>query len=144
MNLAGLYGGTRNPHSWVKRVAITKDAVRGKKALHLVHGSDVARGILGVHLNWTRAGGKRWLVTDLRVYDWWDLIMDWGPGIEKEEEKEGEVGKEKLELCYGGGCVWRFAGVWGLPRGPEVLGRVLDSRAFWEAIGIWPVYGRVK
>lgn len=23
-------------------------------------------------------GGRRWLVTDLQVYDWWDLIQDWG------------------------------------------------------------------
>lgn len=144
MNLAGLYGGTRDPHTWVKRVARTKDAVRGKKALHLVHGSDVARGILGVHLNWARTGGKRWLVTDLRVYDWWDLIMDWGPGIEKEEEEEGEGGKEKLEYVKWVGELMVEEGVGGLPRGPEVLGRVLDSRAFWEAVGIWPVYGRVK
>ena len=38
----------------------------------------------------------------------------------------------------------REEGVRALPRGPEGLGRVLDGRAFWEAIGDVPVMGRVR
>ena len=34
-------------------------------------------------------------------------------------------------------------GVRALPRPPERLGRVLDSRAFWREMGTWPVKGRV-
>jgi hypothetical protein len=31
LNLAGLYGGERDPKNWVTRVAKTKDEVKGKK-----------------------------------------------------------------------------------------------------------------
>jgi hypothetical protein len=64
LNLAGLWGGERDPRSWVGRVAKTKEEVKGKKSLHLVHGEDVARGIVGVMRDWKTAGGQRWMVTD--------------------------------------------------------------------------------
>jgi hypothetical protein len=35
-------------------------------------------------------------------------------------------------------------GVRSLPRSAEGLGRVLDSRAFWEEIAVWPGQGRVR
>ena len=37
----------------------------------------------------------------------------------------------------------REEGVRALPREKEALGRVLDGRDFWEAIGSWPGEGRV-
>ncbi|MCJ1358351.1 MAG: hypothetical protein MMC33_008350 [Icmadophila ericetorum] len=139
LNLAGLYGGKRDPHTWVKRVARTKEAVKGKKALHLIYGGDVARGILGCHLNWKKVEKRRWLLTDLRVYDWWDLIQAWGAGMKSDVE-----GEEDLEYEKWVGELMVEERVRSLPRSPEVLERVLDSRAFWEALGIWPVYGRAK
>ena len=133
MDLAGLYDGeTRRPREWVGRVMRSKEDVKKKGALHLVHGGDVARGIVGILLLGTeageRVGGRRWIVTDLRVYDWWDLAMSWG--------SEGEYRRWVVELM-------REEGVRALPREKGELGRVLDGRAFWEAIGSWPGEGRV-
>lgn len=47
----------------------------------MIHGVDVARAILAVHRNgkWDEKG-ERWLLTDMRVYDWWDLASAWGDG----------------------------------------------------------------
>ena len=59
LNLAGLWGGSRNPRDWVKRVATTKEQLKGKNSLHMVHGQDVARAILGVHRNYTPK--ERWV-----------------------------------------------------------------------------------
>lgn len=151
-------------------VAKTKEQVRAKKAVHLVHGVDVARAIVGVHERFGAVGsGKRWLVTDLRVYDWWDLIGSWGEEEEREGEEEGgggrkgmkrvekgeegdgvvvkdeeEAGAERPEYAKWVGECMREEGVRALPRGPETLGRVLDSSEFWEAIGLWPTMGRVR
>lgn len=63
LNLVGLYGGERDPKNWVMRVAITKEEVKGKLALHLVHGADVAWTIVGVCRKREEIGGRRWLVT---------------------------------------------------------------------------------
>lgn len=145
LNLAGLYGGPRDPRNWVGRVIKSKEDVRGKKALHLVHGADVARAILAVHENWDKARGKRWIITDLRCYDWWDLIMSWdadamaeGSGVVEEERAR------KMELTRWVGECMDEEGVRALPRGPETLGRVLDARDFWFEMGVWPSVGRVR
>jgi len=78
LNLAGLWGGSRDARNWVLRVAGTKEALAAKGTLHVVHGIDVARAILAIHENFT--AGERWLLTDARVYDWWDLASAWGSG----------------------------------------------------------------
>lgn len=141
LNLAGLYGGERDPKTWVTRVAKTKDEVRGKNALHLIHGEDVARAILAVHVHFTP--GKRWLLTDLRVYDWWDLIQDWGAEAQTGARETLGAEAEKLDYTAWVGEIMVESGVRSLPRSPESLGRVLDSRAFWNEMGIWPSQGRV-
>ena len=126
----------------MRRVARCKEDVRAKGALHLVHGEDVARGVVGVVLlggegGWGKVGGRRWIVCDLRVYDWWDLIMGWGGEVEVEGERERvEYRRWVMELM-------REEGMRALPREKEALGRVLDGRDFWEAIGSWPGVGRV-
>jgi hypothetical protein len=150
LNLAGLYGGERNPRNWVLRVAKTKEEVRQKKALHLVHGEDVARGIVAVHGRFTP--GKRWLVTDLRVNDWWDLIQSWGvrPDVlhlqsTDADEKQGQETKaERLDYAGWVGELMVEENVRSLPRSADSLGRVLDSRAFWAEMKIWPIRGRVS
>lgn len=145
LNLAGLYGGERDPKNWVTRVATTKEQVRAKLALHLVHGADVAKVIVGVFRKRHEMEGKRWLVTDLRVYDWWDLIQDWGAEVKaKVAEREGQDAAERLEYTRWVGELMVEDEVRSLPRGPETLGRVLDSRALWEQIGAWPGQGRVR
>ena len=241
--LAGLYEGKkggRDPRGWVRSGRVVrgggKEGVGGLKGVHFVHGGDVGRGVLGVLMaagagvdareeesgegegkKKNKVWGKRWIVTDLRVYDWWDLIMSWadedgdgdgdcgggvevrgeaggresgrggrgkGEGIEgqgegkegnsgkeakeREEGKEGKEGKESKEGKEGTGegksrkeakeseegnelkhyrkwvmeCM-RESGVRALPREKEELGRKLDGRGFWEAIGWWPGEGRV-
>lgn len=135
LNLAGLYGGERQPRNWIARVAKSKGDVKGKGALHLVHGNDVARAVVGVVGRFEAVGGKRWIVTDLRVYDWWDLIMSWG-GQGTGTVEGMEYQRWVVELI-------KEEGVRALPREKEALGRVLDGRGFWEAIGSWPGEGRV-
>ncbi|KAK5657500.1 hypothetical protein OQA88_3072 [Cercophora sp. LCS_1] len=137
MNLAGLWGGERSPRNWVSRVAKTRDDVKGKKSLHLVHGVDVARGILGVvkeREKWEEFGrGQRWMVTDGWVYDWWSLLVRWG------EKEDGGLTEQA-------GWVWELMsedGVKALPRESEVLGRCYDSREFWRVWGVVPLKGGI-
>ncbi|KAJ7157635.1 hypothetical protein C8R43DRAFT_997201 [Mycena crocata] len=127
MNLAGLWGGQRIIRNWVGRVAPTKEALKNKGSIHLIHGFDLARAILAVHINPTKAAGQRWLLTDGRVYDWWDLTSAWGtePAVwVRELMREGNVRV--------------------LPRNTELLGRVLDSRDFWYEFGLAPVKARLE
>lgn len=137
LNLAGLYGGSRDVKDWLTRVARSKEQVRGKKAVHLIHGEDVSRAILAVYRDFTPK--KRWLLTDLHVYDWYDLFMEWGGGVEDKMREQGE------ELCYRKWVLecMQEEDVRALPRDTTSLGRVLDSRDFWVRFGIWPRMGRV-
>jgi len=131
LNLSGLYGGTRVPKAWLSRVAKTVEAAKGKTSLHLIHGEDVARVIIAVldGQTWKKVKGERWILTDLRVYDWWDLMFQWGGEIEG-KDLEGEVIK------------WmREEGVGALPREKSELGRWVDARETWKAVGILPVKG---
>jgi hypothetical protein len=139
LNLAGLWGGTRTVRDWAKRVAPTKEAVRTKKSLHLIHGADIARAIValldGGEALWERSGkGQRWMVTDGFVYDWWALLAGWA------DVKDEGVVSEQARWVYE---LMREEGVRGLPRGMEVLGRCYDTREFWEAFGLVPSKGRV-
>lgn len=162
LDLAGLYGGERQPRNWITRVAKTKEEVRGKGALHLVHGRDVARAVVGAHGGFEGVGGKRWIVNDLHVYDWWDLILCWGRyarvnaggegtgavgnGNGEEEHAGKGAAEEKEELRFEKWVVelMQEEGVRALPRDKDVLGRVLDGRGFWNAVGTAPSEGRVS
>ncbi|KAF2000938.1 hypothetical protein P154DRAFT_190377 [Amniculicola lignicola CBS 123094] len=144
--LAGLYGGERIPRTWLPRLAKTKEDVRKRKAVHFVHGEDVARAIIAVHGHFTP--GKRWIVADLRVYDWYDLIMSFAALTEEEEEsmRKGEMkeGVEmKVEFAKWVGELMVEEEVRALPRSVEVLGRKLDSRGFWREMGVWPRHARL-
>ncbi|KAJ6512630.1 hypothetical protein C8R45DRAFT_856838 [Mycena sanguinolenta] len=131
LNLAGLWGGQRVVRNWLSRVAPTKDVLATKGSLHLIHGLDVARAIVAVHSDFSKAAGQRWLLTDQRVYDWWDLASAWA----------AEPGD--------GPAVWvrelmREGNVRVLPRNTELLGRILDSRDFWFEFGLAPVRARLE
>ncbi|KAK4694282.1 hypothetical protein P7C70_g8763, partial [Phenoliferia sp. Uapishka_3] len=169
LNLSGLWGGTRDPINWVSRVAPTKAAVAGKASIHLIHGLDVARAIVAVHLSSKNKKGEqppgysekmevshaaqkelgeRYLLTDLRVYDWWDLILAWGlppPESSSADYSPGEAGKP----LHGYQPVWVLElmaeqKIRAVPRSPEQLGRALDSSAFWIDFGLVPVKGRIE
>jgi hypothetical protein len=139
LNLAGLYGGARDPRHWLTRVAKSKEQVRGKKALHMIHGSDVAKGIIAVYGDFTP--GKRWLLADLYVYDWWDLFMEWGAEAEEKARKEGE---EELTFRKWVLECMEEEGVRALPRDTSSLGRILDSRDFWRHFDTWPSQGSIR
>ncbi|KAI1761921.1 hypothetical protein GGR53DRAFT_450780 [Hypoxylon sp. FL1150] len=149
LNLAGLYGGERQPRNWVDRVVKSKSDLKGKGALHVIHGQDVARAIVALHRNFTP--GKRWLLCDMHVYDWWDLTQDWAIRTLATVENEGEgagispdkVEKQKQLLAWVGELMVE-EGVRALPRDTSSLGRALDGRGFWKEMGIWPTQGRIR
>ena len=160
MNLSGLYGGPRDPRNWLTRIFKDKESVRKKGAVHLVHGQDVARAIIGAHRNWNKVKGQRWIITDLRVYDWWDLAMSWGGealgqlealettgngGSKANEGDNEDVTKlrEKGKIARWVGECMVEEGVKALPRDSETVGRRVDAREFWQTVGIWPSVSRV-
>ncbi|KAF2659855.1 hypothetical protein K491DRAFT_688953 [Lophiostoma macrostomum CBS 122681] len=147
LNLCGLWGGERQPKRWIERLAKSKDDVRKRNVVHFVHGEDVARAIIAVHRHGNGAKGKgkgkRWIVADLRVYDWWDLILSFAAlaeGVEEESEKERE---RKLQFAKWVGELMVEEGVRALPREASTLGRRLDSRGFWREMGTWPRHSRL-
>lgn len=119
----------------------------------MIHGIDVARAILAVHSNFSKAIGQRWLLTDGRVYDWWDLASAWGsgpsaPALADINSNAASATNPDTE-DRGPQAAWvqqlmRETGVRALPRSNETLGRALDSREFWETFGLTPVKGRME
>jgi nucleoside-diphosphate-sugar epimerase len=170
LNLAGLWGGTRKVKNWVGRVAPTRDALKGKVSthvsdcicvsqigghsqgsLHMIHGEDVARAVLAVHKDFDKATGQRWLLTDGRVQDWWDLASAWGTQVPTIGADTSTAGNESQETKQGRGPqpgwvqeLMREEGIRALPRPLEKLGRALDSQEFWNTFGIQPVMGRIE
>ncbi|KAA8910526.1 hypothetical protein FN846DRAFT_775185 [Sphaerosporella brunnea] len=122
LNLAGLWGGARDPRGWVSRVAKSAEQLAGKGSLHVIHGEDVAAAVVAVHKAFEKAKGQRWLLTDLRSYDWWDLALAWG-----EVERDWVLGLLEAEGEKG-----------VLPRERTKRGRALDSSEFWRTFGILP------
>lgn len=142
--LAGLWGGSRQPRAWVSRVAGTKEKLAQKGSLHLVHGEDVARAVTAVyrHRHHNVCSGKRWIVTDGRVYDWWELIQSWSDEMPQQRLENGQVGQEPdykrwlQELREMNGRNGRSV---DLPRPLDQLGRWLDSSAFWSEMKLPPL-----
>lgn len=137
LNLAGLWGGERDPRNWISRVAKTKEDVKGKKSLHLIHGVDVARAVLAVIAKWEYAREQRWMLTDGFVYDWWALFAGWADRDAKGDDPEPlDQAKWVYELMV-------EEDVRALPRSMETLGRCYDSREFWWRFGLAPVKAMV-
>jgi hypothetical protein len=135
LNLAGLWGGERDARNWVPRVATTKEQVKNKKSVHLIHGQDVARAIVAVMESWEEAKGQRWMLTDGFVYDWWMLFAQWAdvrPADEDPTRKPSDQSRWVYELM-------REDGVRALPRSMEMLGRCYDTREFWSTFKLSPL-----
>ena len=159
LNLAGLWGGARDIVNWIPRVCPDKEAVRVKGSLHLVHGRDVARAIVAVHRAPLRAQvgaspadlsaaaekstplGRRYLITDLRVYDWWDLASS-RPVPPADVAARTAADEHRERVAGWVGEVMDEERVEGLPRGAEELGRAMSSREFWREFGVMPEVGR--
>jgi len=131
----------------VARVARTKEQLAAKGALHLIHGRDVARAVVGVvKADLQRIPreeralfGKRWIVADCVSYDWWSLVWEW-MGESGNDTQGGDEAKVEDKVNY---RRWVFElmeenKVRCLPRSPDALGRKLDARDFWQAIGLVP------
>lgn len=105
----------------------------------MIHGTDLARAIVAVHSQFNKAIGQRWILTDGRVYDWWDLASAWGtrPSESEDDEDRGPQAAWIRELMD-------EQGVKALPRNIEVLGRALDSREFWKTFGLSPLMARLE
>ncbi|KAI0818440.1 hypothetical protein GGR55DRAFT_77302 [Xylaria sp. FL0064] len=152
LSLAGLYGADRQPRNWVRRVITSKETLRAKGALHVIHGEDVARAVIALHRRFTP--GKRWILCDMHVYDWWDLVEDWAMqtlGGGKGDKDKGDNGavdeaerKWQGDLLAWVGELMVEEGVRALPRDSEAVGRRLDGRGFWRFMGIWPTQGRIR
>ena len=143
LNLAGLYGGTRQPWNWISRVAKSKEDVRVKGSLHLIHGDDLARAILHTHTNCQGPDSRRWIITDMRVYDWWEVIFRYGAyardkGRKEPQERNGDGEEEEPHYKEWVQELMVEEGIRALPRSPEKLGRRLDGRAFWQQTGNSP------
>jgi hypothetical protein len=139
LNLAGLWGGERQPKNWVGRVAKTKEDVKRKASLHLIHGQDVARAILAVCEKYKNAGkGQRWMVTDGFVYDWWALFAGWAQESEKKDadEEPSHFAQWVYELMV-------EEDIKALPRSMETLGRCYDVREFWRTFDMAPLRARI-
>ncbi|KAJ1552381.1 hypothetical protein HK096_000396, partial [Nowakowskiella sp. JEL0078] len=122
--LAGLFDHVRRrPVDWVARVATSKEKLGNKGALNLVHGKDVGRAVVRLFdvLGGNIVSGERWVLSDLRLYDWWAIAL----GSEKEGGWVLELMSEK--------------GVIVLPRdGLEKISRVIDAVETWVRLGITP------
>ncbi|KAJ3305564.1 hypothetical protein HDV03_001430 [Kappamyces sp. JEL0829] len=114
LNLAGLWGGLRQPKNWISRIAPTKEALARKTSVHLIHGLDVARLTFAITQDFTP--GQRWIVTDLHVYDWYSLILELDSG-DGSKERNAWI----LELLAASPCR-------ALPRQAQELDRALDAK----------------
>lgn len=132
LNLAGLWGAERLPQGWPKRAITSKQQLREKGSLHLIHGDDVARACLAVHKKFYPS--ERYLVTDTRCYDWWALIDKWMSVLEIDNISAGGDLRYREWLTE----LLQEQEVKTLPRPQEQLGRVLDSDEFWKTMGILP------
>lgn len=147
LNLAGLWGGSRDARHWVDRVATTKEAVKSKMSLHMIHGVDVARVIVALIKKsdsgqWDAVGrGQRWMVTDGFVYDWWSLFAGWAEGQKEEAEEGAKMDSEPIKQAKWVYELMQEEDVRALPRSMEVLGRCYDTRELWQTLGITPLKG---
>jgi hypothetical protein len=95
---------------------------------HPVHGEDVSSALILLHnspsllpdFSSSSPSNRRFIMTDTRVYDWWDLASWWGSN--GQTEKEATWVRELMQE----------EDVKTLPRDAGALGRVLDGRDFWE------------
>ncbi|QIW96291.1 hypothetical protein AMS68_001809 [Peltaster fructicola] len=133
LNLAGLWGGERQPRNWQDRVAKTKEDVKSKKSLHMIHGLDVSRAVVAVIDDWKQARGQRWMLTDGFVYDWYSLFMGWANQEDGTPTKQARWVQELMQEEQ----------ILALPRSMEVLQRCYSSRDFWDTFDLTPAKARI-
>jgi hypothetical protein len=139
--LSGLWGHGRSPRRYVGALAPDKERLSRLTSVHLVHGTDVARAILAMHEQWDKAAAQRWLLTNERVYDLWDLISQWGNAGEagRGHFPQGPQPSWIQELIAESNQNQASATVIrSLPRSVEQLGFAMDGSDFWNTFKLYP------
>lgn len=140
----------------------------------MVHGNDVSRAIIGASESLIggnegmsakedskaskalselppTVGGRRWPVTDLHCYDWWDLFMQFGSYARQHAASEGvnpailkDTDPQDLQYERWILELMQEKYVKALPRDKDGqgMGRLMDGRAFWSVVDRWPEEGR--
>lgn len=106
----------------------------------MIHGTDLARCILAVHKNFSLASGQRWILNDMRVYDWWDLASAWGTNGAEGRGNGIPQGPQPAWVID----LMEEEGVKALPRDMALLGRLLDGRDFWKTFELIPSKARME
>ncbi|SPO27956.1 related to epoxide hydrolase [Ustilago trichophora] len=141
LNLAGLYGGQRQPRNFASRVGASKELLGLKGSVHFVHGQDVARAILLLHQSHSAGWGRRWIVSDTRVYDWWQLFRFLRPALPHHPEDSPETAQRWVKELL------KENNIRTLPRPiankqgqglPHYLERALQGHDFWNLFNTKP------
>ena len=79
------------------------------------------------------------MLTDLFVYDWWALILDFAGELNVANNNEERV---ETQIKWVGELM-EEENVKALPRSMEQLGRCYDTREFWTTFGLMPIRARI-
>ena len=80
------------------------------------------------------------MLTDMVVYDWWELILGFGGELDSQNQND-ERARKQLKWV---GELMRENDVRALPRSMEQLGRCYDTREFWKTFGLMPTRARLS
>ncbi|KAI7865156.1 hypothetical protein BDF14DRAFT_1730850 [Spinellus fusiger] len=131
LHLAGLWGALRQPRGWVPRFP-TSESIRQKllvRQLHLIHGKDVARAIVAVHMQFQK--GQRWIVSDGGCYDWIRIFLQWGSEAQIEMARKLAIDDHACHKALGDGSLEEIVARGGvMPR--------LDPKEFWDTFKLQP------
>ncbi|GAA5984617.1 hypothetical protein JCM10908_003427 [Rhodotorula pacifica] len=172
LNLSGLWGGSRDPINWLARVAPSEEALEQKGSLHLIHGIDVARAVIAVHLTKTlptsgpgssaaitegdpdkteieMAGKTERKATTGQRWVLTDLhLVDWWdlasahPNAPSPSSSRSSPSEKSPDRALWVRNLMRKHNVRALPRSAAELGRAIDAREFWDAFGLAPIKAR--
>lgn len=140
--LCGLWGHGRSVRHFIPRLSPNKAFFRNLGSIQMIHGRDVARAVIAMQDQFEKANAKRWILTNERVYDLWDLASQFGSAGDdgKDHPPVGPFPAIVEELMSEPGCPAR-----SLPRSAETMydmtgGRslALDGRQFWKTFGLTP------
>lgn len=141
LNLAGLYGAQRQPKNFASRLGASKELLSVKGSVHFVHGSDVARAILLLHQSNHAGWGRRWIVSDTKVYDWWQLFRFLRPVLPDHPNDSPQTAQRWVHELL------KENHIHTLPRPiaesagqnlPRYLDRALEGHEFWELFDTKP------
>ncbi|PVU98834.1 hypothetical protein BB559_001223 [Furculomyces boomerangus] len=133
--LSGLWGGNRDPRNWV-RFYKTEEAIEKRiknRTLHLIHGEDVANGIVnGLLQNFTK--GERWIISHPECYDMLEILVK-------------HLDKDNLELLKRVIAQPNMRKYVNSPKIEELkfgkdacLQRRVDPDEFWKTFGLEPSF----